>query len=376
MADPLPRSVYVHVPFCTHRCGYCDFTLVAGRDDLIARYLNAIERELDDSPPLSAVETLFLGGGTPSHLSPAELERLFATLFRKISLVVDAEVSIEANPIDINVERVQALAAAGVNRVSLGIQSFDERTLRTLERDHTAAIVASAVDTLRTHIGNVAFDLIFGVPGQTTAVWEKTIDQALTLEPRHVSTYGLTFEKGTSFWTRKTKGQLQPVPEETEREMYALAMDRLPRAGIEQYELSNFAQPGWACRHNIVYWTGKPYAAFGPGAASYLMGERVMRHRSVTTWLQRIELGESPIGMTERLSPEESAREALILGLRLVAGVSRREFAEQTGFELDALAGETIGRHVAAGLMCDAGDRVSLTREGRFLADTITVDLL
>jgi len=371
-----PRSVYVHVPFCRHRCGYCDFTLIAGRDDLIDNYLNALDRELQSVNPRSEIDTLFLGGGTPSHLATSQLRRLFAILFERFKLSDGGEFSVEANPADVTSERAAILAEAGVNRVSLGVQSFDAAVLNTLERDHDARVVDTAVERLHRVIDNVSLDLIFAVPGQTPALWKETLQRAVALQPAHISTYGLTVEKGTAFWSRRRKGELVPLPEETEREMYALAMDELTAAGFEQYEISNFAQPGFRCRHNEVYWIGRPYLAFGPGAARYVAGRRETNHRSVTTWIKRVLSGESPVMETERLSPEAAARERLVVGLRRTVGVDLKGFVRQTGFTVDQLAAEAITRHLAAGLLERTPTHLRLTREGRFLADSVTVDLL
>jgi putative oxygen-independent coproporphyrinogen III oxidase len=371
-----PRSVYVHVPFCRHRCGYCDFTLVAGRDDLIESYLAALDRELDSAAGTVELDTLFLGGGTPTHLSPAQLARLFDFLFRRFHLVAGAEFSVEANPADITDERVAVLADAGVNRVSLGVQSFDDAILRTLERDHDAAIVETAVERLRRRIENVSLDLIFAVPGQSRSLWKETLRQAIALRPTHVSAYGLTVEKGTAFWNRRRKGFLPSLPDEVERQMYAAAMDDLTAAGFEQYEISNFARPGFACRHNEVYWTGRPYLAFGPGAASFVNGVRETNHRSVTTWINRVLSGQSPLMESEQLPPEDAARERLVIGLRRTVGIDLAAFSTETGFKIDQLAAEPIQRHVTGGLLERTPTHLRLTREGQFLSDSVTVDLL
>jgi oxygen-independent coproporphyrinogen-3 oxidase len=370
-------SVYVHVPFCRHRCGYCDFTLVAGRDDLIGAYLDALAIELRRVETPVEIDTLFFGGGTPTHLPLAELVRLVRLVRERFRLAPGYEFSVEANPADLTPEKVAVLAASGVNRVSLGAQSFDGRVLSALERDHSPDDIAAAVDRLRqAGIDNVALDLIFGVPGQTLAGWRDTIRRAVALSPAHVSAYGLTFEKGTSFWSRREKGQLTQADEELERSMYAAAMDDLPAAGLPQYELSNYAAPGSECRHNQVYWTAAPFEAFGPGAARLLGGVRRTNHRSVFTWTKRVAAGESPVADVDELSPEARAREAIFVGLRRTAGVSRAAVRETTGFDLDALAGDAIRRQASLGLLEDTGTHVRLTREGRFVADSVIAEFL
>jgi oxygen-independent coproporphyrinogen-3 oxidase len=371
LPDAEPRSAYIHVPFCVHRCGYCDFTLVARRDDLIDAYLEALAIELARLERPREVDTLFFGGGTPTHLPAPQLARLLTLARQWFPPAAGAEICVEANPAGLDDAKVAILADAGVNRVSLGVQSFDTRMLELLERDHRGADIPAVVARLRPAIPNIGLDLIFGVPGQTVALWRDTLTAALALEPTHVSTYGLTFEKGTAFQSRLDKGLLHRCDEELERVMYALAMDELPRAGCEQYELSNFARPGFRCRHNEVYWAGQPFFGFGPGAARYAGGRRELNHRSVTTWINRVLAGHSPIADAEELSPEGRARELVMLNLRRCAGLSLTEFREQTGFDFRELAGDALPRHLRQGLLEELEGRVRLTREGRFLADTV-----
>jgi len=374
MPTKAPTAAYVHVPFCAHRCGYCDFTLVAGKDHLVGDYLRALEIELRSLGRPRPVCTLFLGGGTPTHLAPDALDRLLALVCDWFELLPGFEFSVEANPAGLGREKVDILAAHGVNRVSLGVQSFDDEILKFLERDHDAAQIEAATHWIAEKIPNFSFDLIFGVPGQTLGLWRETLARAVALGPRHVSTYGLTFEKGTAFWSRRAKGTLSQIGDELERAMYAAAMDDLASAGFEQYELSNFARPQSRCRHNETYWAGKSYFGFGPGAARYLAGRRETNHRSVTTWIARVFSGKSPVGDVDELSPADRARETLVVGLRRARGVSRHEFRAQTGFDLDEVAGAAIARHCASGLLELTSDGVRLTREGRFLADTVIVD--
>lgn len=372
-----PRALYVHVPFCRHRCGYCDFTLVAGRDDLIERYLTALEMELAGAAPEGAeLETLFLGGGTPSHLSPLQLRRLFEILLRRVRLAEGAEFSIEANPLDLSDERIDEFVRAGVNRVSVGVQSFQAEELSVLERDHSPSEAIGLVSRLREAIPNVGVDLIFGVPGQSLEDWRRSLKTLLEISPPHVSTYGLTFEKGTAFWTRRAKGQLRQQPEELERSMYALAIETLTTAGYQHYELSNFARPGFESRHNLVYWDARSYYAAGPGAASYLDGERRTNHRSTTHWMERTIRGEAAVGYSERLTRDEVAREALMLGLRRLHGIDRTEFERRFSVGLESLAGDAIDRMARNGWLMWQGDMLKLTPEGVFVADTVVGELL
>ncbi len=345
-----PRAVYIHVPFCVHRCGYCNFTLVAGRDDLIDAYLQAIERELSALQQPRPVDTLFFGGGTPTHLPPAALERLLSLVRRWFPPQPGYEFSVEANPADLDTQRVAVLAAAGVTRVSLGAQSFDPAKLALLERDHRAEQIAAAVALVRPHIHSLSLDLIFGTPRETPEIWQRDLEMALALEPDHLSTYGLTFERGTAFWARLQRGELLRQDEEHEGAMYAAAIDRLTAAGFEHYEVSNFARAGQRCRHNEIYWAGDEYYAVGPGAARYVDGRREVNHRSTTTYIQRVLAGRSPVAESETLSSEDRAREGLVIGLRRIGGVERAEFARRFGYEIDALVGPELQRFLDAGI--------------------------
>ncbi len=376
VAWPEPRSAYIHVPFCAHRCGYCDFTLVARRDDLIDAYLQAMAIDLAQLERPREVDTLFFGGGTPTHLPADQLRRLMNLALRWFVPAKGAEICVEANPAGLDDAKIAALTEAGVNRVSLGVQSFDAGVLKLLERDHGRAEITSAVERLRPVISNIGFDLIFGIPGQSLDLWAKTLEEAIGLAPTHVSTYGLTFEKGTTFYSRLTKGRLRRCDEEAEREMYALAMDRLPQAGFEQYEISNFARPGFRSRHNEIYWRGLPFYGFGPGAARYIAGRRELNHRSVTTWIKRIKTGESPLADAEELSPEERARERVMLGLRRASGILLADFKHETGFDFRELSPSALSQNLKLELLEEADGSIRLTREGRFVADTVIVDFL
>jgi oxygen-independent coproporphyrinogen-3 oxidase len=371
-----PRSAYVHVPFCARRCGYCNFSVVAGRDELVPRYLAALERELAGLQQPRGVATLYLGGGTPTRLSLGELERLLELVQAWFRPLPQAEVTVEANPADVTRDLAALLARYGVNRVSLGAQSLDAAKLRALERDHTPDDVRRAVDLLRARVPAVSLDLIFAAPGEHLGCWAEDVRAALRLAPDHLSTYGLTIERGTTYYGRWRRGQLARPDEETEAAMYELAIDAISAAGYEHYEVSNFARPGCRSRHNEAYWTGREYFAAGPGAARYVDGCREVNHGSTFTWMARLFAGESPVALREQLPPEDRAREALVLGLRRLEGIDRRCFIQQTGFDLDALGGAALRRHVQWGLLLDEGWRIRLSRRGLLVSDSLWADYL
>lgn len=371
-----PRAAYVHVPFCAHRCSYCDFAIAVGQDDLADRYVEAVAVELATLGEPQPVETLFLGGGTPSQLTARQLERLLSAVLRWLPSRPGHEFSVEANPESLDADKVAVLADHGVTRVSLGVQSFHEPLLRALGRDHSPADVAPAVERVRRRIPQVSLDLIFGAPGQTLDHWRSDLSQALTFEPDHVATYGLTYEKGTPLWKQRRAGAVRPLDEETELALYRCAIDTLETAGFEHYEISNFARPGRRCRHNGVYWANEAYFGFGMGAARYVGGRRSLNTRNLAGYIRRVLAGESAIFQSEELPPEERARETLALGLRRAEGVARPAFLAQTGFDLDRLAGAAIGRFVALGLMSDDGTSVRLTRAGKYVADAVIEGVL
>jgi oxygen-independent coproporphyrinogen-3 oxidase len=373
-----PRAAYVHVPFCAHHCGYCDFAVATGQDHLIELYLDALDAELAALGEPQPVRTLFLGGGTPTHLRAAQLERLLSSVRRWLLFTPDAdpEFSVECNPDTLTAVKIDVLANHGVTRVSLGAQSFHADLLRTLERAHDPGEIARAVERVRQRIDNVSLDLIFGVPGQTESQWHTDLDRALALAPDHLSTYGLTYEKGTPLWKRRRRGEVRPLDEDAELSLYALAIDTLESAGFEHYEISNFARPGRRCRHNLVYWANEAYFGFGMGAARYIHGRRELNTRDLQRYIRCALSGESVTWQSEELGPEERARETMAVQLRRGEGIDRGAFRAQTGFDLDTLAGEALAQHVEQGFLADDGRSIRLTRGGKYVADAVIERLL
>ncbi len=371
-----PRAVYVHVPFCRHRCGYCDFTLVAGRDDLLDRYVAALARELERVREPIEADTLFLGGGTPSHLGPDGLRRLFGLLHDRVRPAVGAEITMEANPSDVAGPLVAAAVACGVTRVSLGAQSLDAATLRALDRDHAPDDVRRAVDLLRSAGLTVNIDLMTAAPGQSLAAVEADLAAVVALGVPHVSVYCLTWEKGTRFESLLRRGDLHAADESLERAMMEATIDRLEAAGFEHYEVSNFARPGHRCRHNEAYWDCRPWEAFGPGAARFDGRTRITNHRSTLAWMSRVLAGEDFSGDVDAMTEEEAARERLVVGLRRRDGVERDAFQAASGVALEAIAGAAIRRWVERGLATDDGRRVRLTRAGLLVSDALWADVL
>ena len=371
-----PHSAYIHVPFCRHRCGYCDFSLVAGRDDLIDRYFQALARELSRVEQRLMLDTLYFGGGTPSHLGPDGIRQLFAILANAMVTNAGAEVSLEANPLDVTIDFVAAARDCGVNRVSLGGQSLDAATLASLDRNHLPDDVRRAVDRLLSAACTVSVDLMIAAPGQSLAAVERDLEAVTSLGVQHVSVYCLTWEKGTNFDSLRQKGMLHRAEDSLECDMFEATIDRLEAAGFEHYEVSNFARAGFRCRHNEAYWDCRPWEAFGPGAARFDGRTRITNHRSTQAWMTRVLSGEDFTGDCDAMTQEQAARERVVVGLRRRDGVDREAFEQSSGFSLDAIAGGAVRRWVAGGLAQDNGQRVQLTRKGLLVSDALWAAIL
>jgi len=371
-----PRSLYIHVPFCRHRCGYCNFTLVAGRDHLIERFLEALQREISWLGESYELDTVFLGGGTPSHLSPPHLQRLSNIIRSRFSLSQGAEVTAECNPNDLSHDRGEALAKLGVNRISLGVQSLNATKLELLERDHNVVEIENAVQVARAFCRSVSIDLIFAAPSETLSQWKADLDQAIALEPDHLSTYELTYEKGTQFWNRLNRGRLSQADEELRAQMYSSAIERLSQSKFYQYEVSSFAKSEHRCRHNLVYWSGAPYFAFGPGAARFVESIRQTNHQSTMNYLKLVEQGQSPVRESEKLGPLNSAKERLAIGLRLIDGVDAQQFESSTGFSIDKILGNLAQKLQENEMLTQTDGLWRLTAKGILVCDWISSEIV
>lgn len=373
-------GIYVHIPFCASRCSYCDFFSTLRLKDVGADYVDAVvaegglrAAELRRAP----VKTLYLGGGTPSQLPLTQLERLLDGLAGVFDLGGVEELTIEANPDDVTPDWCAALPRLGVNRVSMGVQSFEDRILRFIGRRHTARQAMDAVAHLRAAgIANISIDLIFGLPGQTLASWADSVSQALALQPQHISAYGLSYEPGTRLWQQRQCGQVVEVPEEVCLEMYRQLIERLGLAGYEHYEISNFALPGYRSRHNSAYWDETPYLGLGAAAHSYDGAVRRYNPCDLTDYINVIRSGrvacqEEPMQWWERYD------ERVMLGLRTAQGVDAHRLRQDFGDEAWRHFTSEASRHITAGNLNVTGDnRYVLTPGGIMLSDAIIRDLM
>ncbi len=373
---PLPSAAYVHIPFCRHRCGYCNFSLLANREDLYERFLSALEIELSELRQPRSVETVFLGGGTPSIMSSVPMDRLLRMLQRWLPTSERGEYSMEANPLDVTTEFCEQTKSLGVNRLSIGGQSFQPSKLNQLERDHSPEQLIASIELAMQHFSSVSLDLIFAAPNETLAGWQSDLKMAIELGVQHISTYGLTFEKGARFWGMRERHEIESIPEELELDLFKEAIHFLTGHGFEHYEISNFGKPGYACRHNQNYWQGKPWWAFGPSAARYVGGIRSVNHRGTLEYIRRVEQNRSPIAEFEPLTPEQRVREKFVFGMRQLVGVDweslKSEADTPTALSIEAV----IQRHLEAGWMVRDGKNVRLSRDGLFISDALWSEYL
>ena len=323
-----PRHAYVHVPFCARRCSYCDFAIAVRRVVPVDEYVGALRQELalrwGGAGPWE-LDTLYFGGGTPSRLGGDGLAAAVAAVRERATLAADAEVTVEANPEDVTADAARRWMAAGVNRLSLGAQSFDEAALAWMHRGHGAAGVARAVGEARdAGLANLSLDLIFAVPAVLDRSWERDLDAVLALEPDHVSLYGLTVEPRTPLGRWHARGEVAEAPEDAYEREYLLAHERLVGAGFDHYEVSNFGRQGRWSRHNSSYWTGAAYAGLGPSAHEYDGAARRWNVAPYAAWVARLAGGQDPVEESETLTAENREAEAVYLGLRTIAGLELR----------------------------------------------------
>jgi oxygen-independent coproporphyrinogen-3 oxidase len=363
------RHVYVHVPFCARRCTYCDFSIAVRRSVPVAEYLRALERELAVAGPVASPQTIYLGGGTPSHLGPDGIEALSRLLGVREQPV---EFTIEANPDDVTEEAARRWRAAGINRVSLGAQSFDDGVLRWMHRTHDSTRIGEAVRHARgAGFDNVSLDLIFGLPDMLGRDLDADLDRVLELSPEHLSLYGLTIETGTALARQIGRGEIAPPPDERYGEEYLRIVARLAAEGYRFYEVSNAARGGREAVHNRAYWRLAPYLGYGPSAHSFDGVARWWNEPAYAAWTRRLAAGQSPVAGRELLSEPQRRLESLYLGLRTAEGV---EWLAESPPELAALSGR-VSQWLARGWAVYDGRRLALTPEGWLRLDALVASL-
>ena len=365
-----PTSAYVHIPFCTQICYYCDFSKVFIKNQPVDSYLEHLLEEFR-SYDIQKLRTLYIGGGTPTALSAPQLEVLLDGLTKNLDLSVLEELTIEANPGDLDADKIAVLRHSPVNRVSLGVQTFDDKMLKKIGRSHLEKDIYENIDRLKlAGFDNISIDLIYALPGQTMNQVKENVAKAISLDIPHMSLYSLILENHTVFMNRMRRGKLPLPKEELEAEMFEYIIAELERAGFEHYEISNFSKTGFESRHNLMYWDNAEYYGIGAGASGYVNGVRYKNHGPIRHYLNAVEAGNARI-TEEHLSQREQMEEEMFLGLRKKSGVSMTRFEEKFGRSFDGLYGEIIRDLVQQGLMKIDSDRVRMTKRGLFLGDTV-----
>ena len=365
-----PTSAYVHIPFCTQICYYCDFSKVFIKNQPVDSYLEHLLEEFR-SYDIQKLSTLYIGGGTPTALSAPQLEVLLDGLTKNLDLSVLEELTIEANPGDLDADKIAVLKNSAVNRVSLGVQTFDDKMLKKIGRSHLEKDIYENIDRLKlAGFDNISIDLIYALPGQTMEQVKENVAKAIGLDIPHMSLYSLILENHTVFMNRMRRGKLPLPKEELEAEMFEYIIAELERVGFEHYEISNFSKPGFESRHNLMYWDNAEYYGIGAGASGYVNGVRYKNHGPIRHYLNAVEEGNARI-TEEHLSQKEQIEEEMFLGLRKKSGVSMARFEEKFGRSFDVLYGEIVRDLVQQGLMQIEGDRVRMTKRGLFLGDTV-----
>ncbi len=393
-------AAYVHIPFCVRKCLYCDFNSYPGKESLYEPYVDALKTEIaraGERYPDVRISTIYFGGGTPNVLSADQLGSILAQIRESFRIAADAEISSEANPGVIGDQSPvisgrqsptlpsshtpTPLRRAGFNRLSLGVQSFHDDELRLLGRIHSAAEAVQAFgDAREAGFENISIDLMYGIPGQTLESWRETLRQAVDLGSEHVSLYSLTVEEGTPFHAMQVEGRLTLPGDDVEADMYEEAIRTLTSAGFVHYEISNFARPGFECRHNITYWHNEPYFGFGAGATGFLPltyhESRVTSVPSIEEYLHRIQSGESPAECKEHLTGKPAMGETMFLGLRMLSGVDIESFSRRYGVLPQEVFPQEIADLTNRGLIEISSGAIRLTRQGLFLANDVFAEFV
>lgn len=371
-------GLYIHIPFCRSKCDYCDFYSLAGQEDLMPGYQKALLAHIEECAAQAkhdVVDTVYIGGGTPSWYGADRVKELLAAVKKHFRLARDVEITMEANPDSVDLKALRRVRRAGVNRISMGMQSACDEELRCIHRPHTFQQVADAVAAARkARLRNLSLDLIYGLPGQTEESWHRTVEQALTLEPEHLSCYGLTVEEGTPLARRVAQGEVLP-DDDTQAALYLWTVERLAQAGYEQYEVSNFARPGFRSRHNLRYWMGQPYMGLGAAAHSDFGGCRYSYVSSVEGYIRGVLEGDELLDSSDRIPERERGSEYLMLRLRTTHGVEEWEYRRTYYMNFDPI-GAKLQEYARRGWAVRTEGRWHFTPEGFLLSNRLIGELL
>ncbi|WP_205029899.1 radical SAM family heme chaperone HemW [Streptococcus porcinus] len=365
-----PSSAYVHIPFCTQICYYCDFSKVFIKNQPVDAYLQALIAEFR-SYEISQLKTLYIGGGTPTAINAQQLDYLLTELTRDLDVASLEEFTIEANPGDLDAEKIAVLQASAVNRVSLGVQTFNDKHLKQIGRSHNEAQIYETIDSLKAAgFSNISIDLIYALPGQTLEQVKENVAKALALDIPHLSLYSLILEHHTVFMNKMRRGKLNLPTEDLEAEMFEYIIQEMEAHGFEHYEISNFGKPGYYSQHNLMYWNNDHYYGCGAGASGYLDGIRYRNRVPIQHYLKAVQEGNARL-TEEVLTLEEIMEEELFLGLRKKSGVSIAQFEAKFPHSFKERYGQIVEELVAQGLLVDDPQRVRMTKRGLFLGDSV-----
>ncbi len=365
-----PTSAYVHIPFCTQICYYCDFSKVFIKNQPVDDYLQALIREFE-SYDIEQLRTLYIGGGTPTSITAQQLDYLLTNLTKHLDLSVLEEFTIEANPGDLTDDKIEVLKKSAVNRVSLGVQTFNDKQLKRIGRSHNEAQIYSTIDHLKTAgFDNISIDLIYALPGQTMEDVKENVAKAIALDIPHLSLYSLILEHHTVFMNKMRRGKLNLPQEDLEAEMFEYIIAELEANGFEHYEISNFTKPGFESRHNLMYWDNAEYYGVGAGASGYLNGVRYRNRGPIQHYLKAVSEGNARLS-EEVLTKDEMMEEELFLGLRKKSGVSIAKFEEKFGLSFEERYGQIVTELCQQGFLVPDDKVVRMTKKGLFLGDTV-----
>ena len=365
-----PSSAYVHIPFCTQICYYCDFSKVFIKNQPVDAYLEHLIQETR-SYEIGKLRTLYIGGGTPTALSAQQLAYLLTELPKVMDLSEVEEFTIEANPGDLDPDKIAVLKNSRVNRVSLGVQTFDNKMLKKIGRSHQEQDIYDNIRHLKqAGFDNISIDLIYALPGQTMEQVKENVAKAIDLDIPHMSLYSLILENHTVFMNRMRRGKLPLPKEELEAEMFEYIIEELEKAGFEHYEISNFSKPGFESRHNLMYWDNAEYYGLGAGASGYVNGVRYKNHGPIRHYMQAVEEGNARV-QEEHLTQTEMMEEEMFLGLRKKTGVSKKRFEEKFSVNFDQQYGPVVEELTQQGLLVPDDKQVRMTKRGLFLGDTV-----
>ena len=376
-----PLGLYIHIPYCIHKCGYCDFNSHPIKQDEMDHYIDALVVEMRHYAKIytntNIIKTIFLGGGTPTTLNPFQLERILKECVNEFTIASNAEITIEANPATVGIELMKSIRTMGYNRISIGVQSFDKAELKLLDRAHGPKEIHSTVDCARkAGFDNLSLDLMFALPNQSLSSWENNLNKALEKNPEHLSTYNLTIEQGTAFSKLQSNGKLIMPDDDHQLELYKKTIERLTKKGFHHYEISNFAHRGKECKHNITYWENKNTLGLGAGASSYMNGTRFKNINLPAHYIRQVKEKKIAVEHSETLELRQAMGETIMLGLRLLQGISIHQFEKRFQISFINLFRNIISALKEKELVIIEKDYLRLSQKGLFWADSVTLEFI